>query len=184
MSTATGVVEDLLDLDGGEAVELEAEQYRWERPYTVDVEDEAEFVTPGGESWRARRLHLVPEDGRATTREIRAVEGCDPPEMGAGYGRLVEVQRVVDDDRCDWLERPADEIVATSAINRDLEEVLRVVERADTWLQVHKRLAGGTVSRTKDLLWQLGLRKSSGALLDEPELQERIDAIREVYVDE
>lgn len=190
MSTEQGdVVDDLLALEDGDVVEIAAEQYSWGNAYEVGVVDDVEFVgAASGERWRARRLTLDPEDSRASSRDVRAVEGCAPPDFGSGYGRLADVEPVQEDDvpliDGEWLQRPADEIVESLPVNRDLEEVLRVVERADSWLQVHQRIAANTTTLTKNLLWELGLREQSGELLEENERQHRVERLREVFVDD
>lgn len=190
MSGAADVVDELLTLEAGDVVELEAEQYSWGNAYEVgDVED-VEFIAPSGDRWRARRLTFDPEDARASSRDIRAIEGCAPPDLGPGYGRLADVEPVqgTGDEvpliDAEWLARPADEIVEVADVSRDLEEVLRIAERADTWLKVHQRLGASRTTVTKNLLWELGLRQESGVLIEEDERHHRINRLREVFLDD
>ncbi|WP_226041534.1 hypothetical protein [Natrinema sp. DC36] len=181
-----GVVDVLLELEEDDEVVLEAEDYAWSSPYTVDAIEETEWESAGDGTWRTRSLRFMPTDARGSIREFDVVEGGQPPQTST-YGTLAYVERQKADDTdtgIEWLERPADEIVDTHAVRRSLAEVLDIVEAEDDILDVHQRFALDRLSGTRHLLWQLGLRNQSGQLLDEPTLQERIDTIREASVDE
>lgn len=179
------VVDHLLALEDGATVSLEAQDYRWSSPFDVDVLDDVEWDGATGDDWRSRSFRLDPEDSRAQSRDVHVVEGLPAPSIGS-YGRLVDVSQegFSEDVDVEWLSRPADEVVDASEVPRDLDEVLRSTEVAEGWFDVHQRIASPSTSTTKTLLWELGLREQSGRLLDEPELQERVDRLREVFVDD
>lgn len=191
-----GPVEALLTVHEGERVEMEAEQYSWASPFEVTAIDEDEWEAPTGDVWRSRSVELEPGHPAGSARTFDVYEGGPAPHVGPAYGRLVEASHVLNEeseepneddedlDHPDWLERDGRHIVDDSPIDRTLSEVVDAVERQDTLLDVHQRISGGTLNRTKDLLWQLGLRDQAGRLLEDDRLQERVDELREVYVDE
>ncbi|WP_256394148.1 hypothetical protein [Natronoarchaeum rubrum] len=189
-------VEALLTVHEGEHVELEAEQYEWASPFEVAAIDEDEWQAPTGDVWRSRSVELEPGHPAGSARTFDVYEGGPAPHVGPAYGRLVEASHVLNEDpetpsedsedldHPDWLARDGRDIVADSPVPRTLAEVLNTVERQDSLLNVHRRLASTRMKQTKDLLWQLGLRGQTGQLLEDDLLQEHIDELREVYVDE
>ena len=196
MSTQTtnDPIETLLSVDKGDRVRLEARYYEWS-PFEVARIDEVSFESPTGGVWNARTVGLNPTDARGTEREIDVYPAMSPPSMGQSYGPLeaVEVLEGGDDDRDDegetvdhpdWLSRDARDIVYDAPVTRTLAEVLDAVERYDSILDVHKRLGAGTLGRTKNLLWDLGLRGTDERLLDDDVLEERIAEMRRCYCDE
>lgn len=191
---ANEVVDALLDLEKGDTVCLEAEYYEWGSPFEVDAIEGQTWAAPNGGVWTAKHIELEATSANGADREFDVYPHASPPFLGKGYGVLTAVEPADEDqekedgdeaDRPDWLERPADEIVEVSPVrHRTLPEILSAVERQDTILDVHKRIASGNMNQTRELLWQLGLRGQDGRLLDDDVLEERISEIREVYVDE
>lgn len=108
----------------------------------------------------------------------------EPQESEAeADGGVATVEEVP--EQCDWLQRPADAIVEDAPASTnvgDVDEILDAVEKAETTIDVRQRLSAQSFRGLKDLLWELGLRDQDGALLDDDVLEERIAALREVYV--
>jgi hypothetical protein len=82
-------VATLLDVDVGDEVTLAAEHYEWGSPFAVIGVDEVRFRTPSDE-WRARELELRSAHPSGADYEFTIVEGCDPPRVSRGHGRLEE----------------------------------------------------------------------------------------------
>jgi len=190
-----GPVEALLTVHEGERVELEAEQYEWSSAFEVAAIDEDEWQAPTGDVWHSRRVTLEPGHPVGSARTFDVYEGGPAPHVGPAYGRLVEASLVLkedpeapgdggDIDHPNWLERDGRDIVYDAPITRTFEEVLDAVEQQDSLIDVHRRLGSDGLPKTKDLLWQLGLRDQAGRLLEDERLQDRVDELREVYVDE
>jgi len=190
-------VEALLTVHEGDRVELEAEQYSWSSPFEVASINEDKWQSPTGGVWCSRSVELDPSDSRGSARTFDVYTDAPAPDVGPGYGRLVGVSFVLNEDpdapseadvedldHPDWLERDGRDIVYDAPISRTLSEVLDAVMNQDTVLDVHKRIGGKSIKSTKDLLWQLGLRDQAGRLLEDDRLHERVDELREVYVDE
>lgn len=190
----TDVVDGIFAVDPDDQAGVAVTDYSWSAPLDVVDVDETEWDVPRGEDWTTREV--VVETSRGTRFVAAAVDDqdgaveLDHADRGPTRGTLVEFGPVDGDqddsdeaiDRPEWLQRDADEIVETSSVSRDLEEVLDAVEQANDLLDVHKRIAGGTMSTTKSLLWELGLRDQTGQLLPIDERRDRIEEIREVYV--
>lgn len=176
------VVDTLLDVDVGNELDLVAEHYDWANPFEVVDVDEHTWHAATGDCWRSRTIKVDPAAPQGTPKALDVVAGSDPPHMGA-YGALVDVRvtgtAAPSNGHIDWLARPAAEIVATSSVERSVTEVLDVIQTAESILEVHQRLAAPSLSATKQLLWELGLREKAGGLLASDDLNERIDTLRE-----
>lgn len=193
----TEVVDELLNACEGDLFQLEAEYYEFKSPFEVVDVEELEWTAATESKWQSRRVDLESKPkgrGRKSTRTLEIYSDGPAPTWGS-YGELIDVQPIDpdctgdsdDETGLEWLQRPADEVVeSTVGLRRDLEEVLDVVESAETVIDVHNRIRPDTLSKTKTLLWELGLRDGEidTKLLEDPERQERIDAIREVFVDD
>lgn len=184
------VVDTLLDLEEGDTVCLEAEYYEWGSPFEVDAIEGQTWTAPKGGVWTAKHIELEATSANGADREFDVYPHASPPFLGKGYGVLTAVEPVdeetdtddaIDDDRCAWLERDPRDIVYDAPVNRTLEEVLDAVERNDSVVDVSRRVAATSISATRDLLWQLGLRGQDGKLLEDDILQERIEEMREVF---
>lgn len=182
------VVEDLMDLEEGDRVCLEAELYEW-APFTVASVVAEPCTSPEGEVWIGKHIEVEPTDNRGTRREFEVYPTASPPDMGTGFGALTRVDVLdagadateFEPGECPWLERPADEIVDDASVNRSLSEVLDAVEHNDTVWEINQRIAGPVVSQTRAMLWELGVLDGAGNLLDEDVLEVRIGEIREVF---
>jgi len=190
MTTTDGPVETLLQASEGDEVEIDARYYEFASPFEVTSIDEHRWVKPQGGIWRSRSVTVETAGGggRSTTRTLDVVDGAQPPRIG-DYGPVERVEwvgetgpdPVPEADRPDWLERDAREIVADSHHERDLAAVLDTVERQSSLFDVHNRLGYSDIQDTKQLLWELGLRKADGTLEDDATLSARIAELREVY---
>lgn len=83
-----------------------------------------------------------PDDGRRTL--YRVADGQD----GATEDAVADI---------DWLDEHPAEIVSESPARRTLEEVLTVVDTADSIIDIQQRLALGQPGAARDLLTDLGL---------------------------
>lgn len=183
---AEGVVDDLLALEEGQQVHLEAETYAWASPLEVVTVDREQFVDVDGEpAWMAAEVEVQPDHHAATPKRLPIVEGGSAPEL-EGYGAIIAVERNGHEpDPPGRLSRPAPEIVATAdptGGDLSLSSVLEAVEGAASLQDVHDQLPIEDYSRTTDLLWELDLRTSKTSLRPDDELEDWIDELRDTYL--
>lgn len=180
------VVPDDLLPDGGDGQgDAEASDHGGD----TEAEADAETVIVRGAGNRTSRWHVdegcpkVAEMDNPAERELSEVDHLEPCDVCAP-DRAGPFESVNPDHGIEWLARPADAIVAdVNRLRRDLEDVLDAVENADDLLDAHQRLGLTGINQTKELLWELGLRDQSEMLLPVEERRERIEQLRETFVE-
>ncbi|QCC60786.1 C2H2-type zinc finger protein [Natrinema thermotolerans] len=121
-ATANDVVDTLLSVHKGNQLVLEAEGYEWASPFEVTEVDEVLFEAPNGGVWKARRVTLASTAKRGSDREFDVYPAAPAPNVGPGYGRLVNANLVDEDTGTSTEDTPTSDIDSESEAETDVLE--------------------------------------------------------------